>query len=137
MAAPPATSGVFAFEASSATFPPAFASEPFEDGLCRDCEDEEARRPPACGLLRVLDLEVVRDLEALEEREEPFLDFAAREELLLLLDLFELERLRVDRLLEDRVVWAMVIASLGFLASVPAAPFAPAVHLDLPGEQRI
>ena len=33
------------------------------------------------------------------------------------LDFVELERLRVDRLLEDRVVWAMVIASLGFRAS--------------------
>jgi hypothetical protein len=66
-------------------------------------------------------------LEPLEVLEEPFL----------LVDLLELERLRVDRLLEDRVVWAMVIASLGFWASVPAAPFAPAVHLDLPAEQRI
>jgi hypothetical protein len=39
------------------------------------------------------------------------------EPLPLLLDLLEPERLRVDRLLEDRVVWAMVIASLGFRAS--------------------
>jgi hypothetical protein len=38
--------------------------------------------------------------------------FLLPEEPLPLLDLLELERLRVDRLLEDRVVWAMVIASL-------------------------
>jgi hypothetical protein len=34
-----------------------------------------------------------------------------------LVDLLELERRGLDRLLEDRVVWAMVIASLGFRAS--------------------
>jgi hypothetical protein len=45
------------------------------------------------------------------------LDRAFPEEPFLLFDLVELERLRVDRLLEDRVVWAMVIASLGFRAS--------------------
>jgi hypothetical protein len=45
------------------------------------------------------------------------LDRALPEEPFLLFDLLELERLRVDRLLEDRVVWAMVIASLGFRAS--------------------
>jgi hypothetical protein len=132
MAAPPATSGVFAFEASSATLLPAFETAPFcavwfcavwralvpaevpreADVLLRDDPD----RPP----VEPLRLELDRDLP-----EEPFL----------LVALFELERLRVDRLLEDRVVWAMVIASLIGLASLPATPFAAAVHLDLPAVQ--
>jgi hypothetical protein len=47
-----------------------------------------------------------------------------------LVDLLELERLRVDRLLEDRVFWAILLAFLS--ASSPAAPFAPTVHLDYP-----
>jgi hypothetical protein len=115
-AAPPAISGVFAFEANSATFPPAFA-KPFGALVCR----AELVRRLALGLLLVLDRELLEDeleepllllllflpLEPLEVLEEPFL----------LADLLELERLRVDRLLEDRVVWAMVIASLGFRAS--------------------
>ena len=127
MAAPPATSGVFAFEASSATLLPAFETAPFcavwralvpaevpreADVLLRDAPD----RPP----VEPLRLELDRELP-----EEPFL----------LVALFELERLRVDRLLEDRVVWAMVIASLVGLASLPATPFAAAVHLDLPAVQ--
>jgi hypothetical protein len=114
-AAPPATSGVLAFEASWATFPPALAT-PFGELVGR----AELVRRLALGLLLVLDLELLDELEEpllllllllpvdpLEVLEEPFL----------LVDLFELERLRVDRLLEDRVVWAMVIASLGFRAS--------------------
>ena len=55
-----------------------------------------------------------------DREDEPFREpeFLERlEELLPLLDLVELERLRFDRLLEDRVVWAMGIASLGFRAS--------------------
>ena len=129
MAAPPATSGVFAFDASSATLLPAFETAPFcevwralalvlaevpreADVLLRDAPD----RPP----VELLRLELDRELP-----EEPFL----------LVALFELERPRVDRLLEDRVVWAMVIASLIGLASLPATPFAAAVHLDLPAVQ--
>jgi hypothetical protein len=38
-------------------------------------------------------------------------------ELFPLLDFFVLGRLRVDRLLEERVVWAICLASLGFHAS--------------------
>ena len=60
--------------------------------LLRDAPD----RPP----VEPLRLELDRELP-----EEPFL----------LVALFELERLRVDRLLEDRVVWAIVIASLFWL----------------------
>ena len=102
IAAPPASKGVFAFEASSATLPPAFETEPF---------DEVAR-----GLLRALDPLLDRPDREVEPFREP--EFLERlEELLPLLDFVELERLRLDRLLEDRVVWAMVIASLGFRAS--------------------
>jgi hypothetical protein len=102
-AAPPAISGVFAFEASWATFPPAFATEPFE---------ELVRLEVVLRLARGL-LELEPDL--LDELEDPLLPLDALEPLeepFLLVDLLELERLRVDRLLEDRVVWAMVIASL-------------------------
>jgi hypothetical protein len=46
------------------------------------------------------------------------LDRAPPAEPFLLFDLVELERLRVDRLLEDRVVWAMGLSPhLAFLAS--------------------
>jgi hypothetical protein len=112
MAAPPATSGVFAFEASSATLPPAFAMVPFcavwralvPADVRREADVPLRREAPDRPPVEPLRLELDRELP-----EEPFL----------LVDLFELERLRVDRLLEDRVVWAMVIASLGvgFLAS--------------------
>ena len=118
IAAPPATSGVFtfdatfdtfrrvrrtaagsglAFEASSVTLSPAFATGPFaEDRLV------VLRRV----LLEPFVLLVgVRDREVLDE---PFL----------LVDLLVLELLRVERVpLEDRVVWAILLASLGFLAS--------------------
>jgi hypothetical protein len=58
------------------------------------------------------------------------LDRALSEEPFLLFDLLELERLRLDRLLEDRVFWAMVIASLG----IPCQQrlFAPAVQIGYP-----
>jgi hypothetical protein len=104
-AAPPATRGVLAFEATFATFSPAvfawglaleassatfsvvFSTGPFEDWL-RLVLARDARAP-----LRLVDL-------------------------LLLVELFVLGRLlRVDRLLEERVVWAIALASLGFHAS--------------------
>jgi hypothetical protein len=99
--------------------PPAFATGPFDEGVLLD----DVVRPLARVLLAP-DLEVV-DLDVLDELERPFrlfdvLEVEPREVLedpFLLVDLLELERLRVDRLLEDCVVWAMVIASLGFRAS--------------------
>jgi hypothetical protein len=128
MAAPPATSGVFAFEASSATLPPAFEMVAFcavwralvPADVRREADVPLRREAPDRPPVEPLRLELDRELP-----EEPFL----------LVDLFELERLRVDRLLEDRVVWAMVIASLIGLASLPATPFAAAVNLDLPAVQ--
>src|SRR5215217_4274472 len=127
-AAPPATNGVFAFEARSPTFPPAFPSEPFKEAILP--------RAPRVLLALGLDLDVLDALDepdVLDAPDEPFLVFEVREVLdepLPPVDLFELERLRVDRLLEDRVVWA-ICYRLSWL-SLPAAPFAPAVHLDLP-----
>lgn len=132
-AAPPAISGVFAFEANSATFPPAFAT-PFRELV----PSAELVRRLALGLLLVLELELADELEEpllLLLRFLPLEPLEVLEEPFLLVDLLALERLRVDRLLEDRVVWAMVIASLIGLASLPATPFAAAVHLDLPAVQ--
>jgi hypothetical protein len=111
IAAPPASKGVFAFEASSATLPPAFETEPFDNVLFAAVD-----RLPARGLLWVLD----RLLDRPDREDEPFREpelLELPEEPLALLDFVDLERLRLDRLLEDRVVWAMVIASLGFRAS--------------------
>jgi hypothetical protein len=74
----------------------------------------------ALGLLLVLELELADELEEpllLLLRFLPLEPLEVLEEPFLLVDLLALERLRVDRLLEDRVVWAMVIASLGFRAS--------------------
>jgi hypothetical protein len=127
MAAPPATSGVFAFEASSATLLPAFETAPFcavwralvPADVRREADVPLRREAPDRPPVEPLRLELDRELP-----EEPFL----------LVDLFELERLRVDRLLEDRVVWAMIIASLGWLpCQLRLSP--PAVHLDLPAVQ--
>jgi hypothetical protein len=73
-------------EASSATFSPVFATGPFEVVLLvlgLFARDEEPLRLRVAFLLR-------------EAFAVPFL-----------VDLFELERLRVDRLLEDFVVWAI------------------------------
>ena len=112
IAAPPASKGVFAFEASSATLPPAFETEPFEEVVLLEAVDRLVAR----GLLRALDPLLDRP----DREDEPFREpevLERLEELLPLLDLVELERLRFDRLLEDRVVWAMGIASLGFRAS--------------------
>jgi hypothetical protein len=55
------------------------------------------------------------------------------DEPLRLVDLFELERLRVDRLLEDFVVWAIFLPSS--FASMPAAPFAPTVPIRYPSRR--
>jgi hypothetical protein len=60
------------------------------------------------------------DLDVLAALDEAFPLFEVLElldEPLRLVDLFEPERLRVDRLLEDRVVWAMVIRLSWLLAS--------------------
>jgi hypothetical protein len=100
--------------------PPAFATGPFEEVVLLD----DVVRPLARGVLLAPDLEVL-DLDVLDELDRPFRlfdvlevePFEVLEDPFLLLDLLELERLRVDRLLEDCVVWAMVIASLGFRAS--------------------
>ena len=111
IAAPPASRGAFAFEANWATLPPAFETAPFDDELVRR---EAVDRLLALGLFRVLDRPLDRDEDALVDEDLPFLEVEPRElfeELLPFLDLLELERLLVDRLLEDRVVWAMVIAS--------------------------
>jgi hypothetical protein len=119
IAAPPASKGVFAFEASSATLPPAFETEPFDEVVLLEAVDRLVAR----GLLRALDPLLDRP----DREDEPFPEpeFLERlEELLPLLDFVELERLRLDRLLEDRVVWAMGLSP--HLASLPAAPFAPA-----------
>jgi hypothetical protein len=118
-AAPPAIKGVLAFDASSATFPPALPIAPLEL-LARALDVERARELDDLAellrdfvperLFRPLVL-LARELVLFDLLDEPFR----------LVDLLELERRGLDRLLEDRVVWAMVIASL--LASVPAAPF--------------
>jgi hypothetical protein len=95
-------SGV-AFDASAATFPVVFATGPSDVVRRLRCRDVLGEL-----LLRVARL---RDV-----REEPFLP----------VDLLDLERPRADRLLEDRVVCAILIASLsvGFLAGRVCGPWA-------------
>jgi len=120
-----------ALDANSATFPPAFPIAPFE------------------LLVRALDVVRERELDGLDELLRPRV-FPDRELVLLrlldepfrLVDLPDVEPLRFERVLEDfervledRVVWAMVIASLGFRAS--SANRAGGVHLDLPVVQRV
>jgi hypothetical protein len=113
-AAPPASSGAFAFDASSTTFPPVLAIGPFDD-VCRAPAPEDVRREA--------DVVLRRDREDAElplfERVRPELDRALLdepEEPFLLVDFFVLEPLD-ELLLEDRVVCAIFIASLGFRAS--------------------
>jgi hypothetical protein len=142
-AAPPAISGVFAFEANSATFPPAFPIAPFEllvrarelvppdrelvppdrelvppdRDVVREREldgFEELLRPRVLDELlrpRVLD-ELLRP-RVLDEllrprvpppREDEFVLFALLDEPFRLVDLLDLEPLRLERVLEDRVV---------------------------------
>jgi hypothetical protein len=113
-AAPPASSGAFAFDASSTTFPPVLAIGPFGDA-CRARAPDDVRREADVVLRRDREdaelplLERVRpELDRpLDEPEEPFL----------LVDLFVLELPLDELLLEDRVVCAILIASLGFRAS--------------------
>jgi hypothetical protein len=134
-----------AFEANFATFPPALPIAPFEELLVRDRDavlerelegfDEPLRPRVLDELLRPRVLDELLRTRVLPERE--LLLFDLVEEPFRLVDFFELEPLRFVRPLEDRVVWAIVLASLSLLASVPAAPFAAAVHLDLPAVQRI
>jgi hypothetical protein len=105
-AAPPATSGVFAFEATSATFSPVLRTA-LAGGFAfaASCETFSV---VALAPLRLVDrLFVVDLLDLLLLFVEPFR----------LVDLFVLGRPRVARLLEDRVVWAISLASLGFRAS--------------------
>jgi hypothetical protein len=84
--------------------PPAFETEPFDEVVLFEAVDRLVAR----GLLRALDPLVDRpDREDEPLREPEFLE--RLEELLPLLDFVELGRLRLDRLLEDRVVWAMGI----------------------------
>jgi hypothetical protein len=113
-AAPPASSGAFAFDASSTTFPPVLAIAPFDD-VCRARVPDDVRREA--------DVVLRRDREEAElplfERVRPELGRALLdepEEPFLLVDLFVLEPLD-ELLLEDRVVCAILIASLGFRAS--------------------
>lgn len=109
-AAPPAIKGVFAFEASSATFPPALLTAPFEL-LGRALEVVERAREPD-DLVELLRARVPeRLLRALvlfarellfDPLDEPFFD--RLDEPFLLVDLLELERRGLERLLEDFVV---------------------------------
>jgi hypothetical protein len=118
-------------DANSATFPPALPIAPFE------------------LLVRARDVVRDRELDGFDELLRPRV-FPDRERELLdlldepfrLVDLLDVEPLRFERVpedfervLEDRVVWAMVIASLGFRAS--SANRAGGVHLNLPAVQRI
>ena len=136
--APVATSGVFAFEATFETFSPACAIAPFVDDerpLAADVEgrlldreerplpaDDVVRRevlaPPPFELVRfVLDEELDLDLPSL------FVDLPAFDPVLL------------ERLLEELVVCAILIASL--LASMPAAPIRTGGFFGLPAKVRI
>lgn len=101
-AAPAATRGVFAFDAMVEIVAPAPRPELVCVRALEVClrARREVAAPAPLELERfVLDLALVRD--------EPFL----------FLDLFAPGLVRVERLLEDRVVWAILLASLGFLAS--------------------
>ncbi|HEY7267405.1 MAG TPA: hypothetical protein VH501_06895 [Solirubrobacterales bacterium] len=85
-----AVSGV-AFDATAATFSPALPTGPFDE-LERDFVRVELLR------LRVLP---ARELPLLGLLDEPFR----------LVDLVDLEPVRRERVLEDRVVWAMVLVT--------------------------
>jgi hypothetical protein len=117
-AAPPAINGVFAFEASSATFPPAFPMAPLEL-LVRARE----------VVLRDREVVPERELDGLDELLRPralpareFVVFDLLDAPFRLVDFLDVDPLRFERVLddcerEDRVVCAMVFASLGFRAS--------------------
>jgi hypothetical protein len=134
----PATSGVFAFEATFETFSPACAMGPFVDEerpLAADAErrllDVEERLLPADDVVRreVLappPFELVRLV-----LDEAF-DFDVPS---LLVDLPALDPVRLERVLEELVVCAILIASL--LASMPAAPIRTGGFFGLPVKVRI
>jgi hypothetical protein len=106
-----------AFDASSATLPPALPIAPLEL-LARAFDAVERARELGdfAELLRARVPERLFRPLVLFARELALFDLL--DEPLRLVDLLELERRGLDRLLEDRVfVWAMVIASLGFRAS--------------------
>jgi hypothetical protein len=107
-AAPPASSGVFAFEASSATLPPVLAIAPSDDP--RLVAEVVVLRPVDLLLLRAVPDRLPFEVVRLE------LDRAVLDDPFPLVDLFVLEPLDELRL-EDRVVCAIVLASLGFRAS--------------------
>jgi hypothetical protein len=136
-AAPAATSGVFAFEATFETFSPACAIAPFVDeerplaadagGRLLDLEerplpaDDVVRRevlaPPLFELVRfVLDEAVDLDVPSL------------------LVDLPALDPVRLERVLEELVFCAILIASL--LTSMPAAPIRTGLSSDYPQKSR-
>jgi hypothetical protein len=133
-----ATSGVFAFEATFETFSPACAIAPFVDEerpLAADAEgrllDVEERPLPADDVVRGEVLapplfEPVRFVldEALD-LDVPFLLF----------DLPALDPVRLERVLEELVVCAILIASL--LASMPAALIRTGGFFGLPVKARI
>lgn len=108
-----------AFDARAATFPVVFATGPFA----------VVRLVPARDLVR-----------AREVRDVPFLLvdrlLVVRDVLFPLVDLLDLERPRADRLLEDRVVCAILDRlSLWSLASLPAARTARAVQITYPASR--
>jgi hypothetical protein len=101
-AAPPAINGVLAFEANSATFPPALLTAPFELLLLARAVVERARELD--GLDEALRARVLEPLRprVLADREPVFLDLL--DEPFRLVDLLDLELPRFERELEDRVV---------------------------------
>jgi hypothetical protein len=118
-AAPPASSGPFAFDARPTALPPALASVPFDPAR------------PEADALRRLDAVVLLAFELLRRvLDRAVLDRALPDDPLLFVDFFVLELPRDELPLEDRVVCA-IVSRLSWL-SVPAAPFAPAVHLHYP-----
>jgi hypothetical protein len=120
-------------EASSATFPPALPIAPLEL-LARALAAVEREREldDLAELLRDLVPErLFRELVLLAR--DPVFDLL--DEPFRLVDLLEPERRGLDRLLEDRVVWAIVIASLGFRASCALSHRRVTDHL--PARRRI
>ena len=102
-AAPPAISGVFAFEASSATFSPALPIAPFELPVRARDVVEPARGPDDLAeLLRARVPDRLLRPPVLLARE--FVLFDLLDEPFRLVDLLDLEPLRFERVLEDRVV---------------------------------
>lgn len=90
-AAPPAISGVFAFEANSATFPPALPTAPLEL-LVRAWD--VVRRPEFDALGDLPRVLPARELVLLDLLDEPFR----------LVDLVDFEPARLERVLDDGVV---------------------------------